>query len=55
MPSLGWKRRETSDKGADGSARAYRDSPGREPLYIDLLADRDGDTAVLIARESIGK
>jgi hypothetical protein len=48
LPALGWTMRAGSDKIEDGKAKVILESPQREPLRLELLADKQG-TAVLIA------
>jgi len=47
LPNLGWTMRAGTDKIEDGKAKVILEAPGKDPLRLELLADKQG-TAVLI-------
>jgi hypothetical protein len=48
LPALGWTMRAGTDKIESGKAKVILEAPGKDPLRLELLADKQG-TAVLIA------
>ena len=55
LPVLGWTMRAGTDKIDKGATTVMWDAPEKEPLRLELVALKEGHTAVLIARAPKGK